>query len=69
MDRQNLDLMKALVAKDLKSFAPTLEKMVDDKIVEKTKEVFYQTLEDSGFRRIESTPVEVIDNDYSDEDL
>lgn len=69
MDRQNLDLMKALVAKDLKSFAPTLEKMIDDKIVEKTKEVFYQTLEDSGFRRIESTPVEVIDNDYSDEDL
>ncbi len=69
MDRQNLDLMKALVAKDLKSFAPTLEKMIDDKIVEKTKEVFYQTLEDSGFRRIESTPVEVIDNDYSNEDL
>lgn len=69
MDRQNLDLMKALVAKDLKSFAPTLEKMIDDKIVEKTKEVFYQTLEDSGFRRIESTPVEVIDNDCSDEDL
>lgn len=69
MDRQNLDLMKALVAKDLKSFAPTLEKMIDDKIVEKTKEVFYQTLEDSGFRRIESTPVEVIDNDYNDEDL
>lgn len=61
--------MKALVAKDLKSFAPTLEKMIDDKIVEKTKEVFYQTLEDSGFRRIESTPVEVIDNDYNDEDL
>lgn len=69
MDRQNLDLMKALVAKDLKSFAPTLEKMIDDKIVEKTKEVFYQTLEDSGFRRIESTPIEVIDNDCSDEDL
>lgn len=69
MDRQNLDLMKALVAKDLKSFAPTLEKMIDDKIVEKTKEVFYQTLEDSGFRRIESTPIEVIDNDCNDEDL
>ena len=69
MDKQNLDLMKALVAKDLKSFAPTLERMIDDKIVEKTKEVFYQTLEDSGFRRIESTPIEVIDNDCSDEDL
>lgn len=54
MNAENIQMMKAIVSKDIKTFAPKFEEMIQAKIREKTQEIFKRTMVESGFRPIDS---------------
>lgn len=54
MKTDNIQLMKAIVSKDIKTFAPKFEEMIQQKIREKTQGIFQRTMMESGFRPIGS---------------